>query len=112
MRRARRPFIPQCRRVFLGCEGESERGYGGLIGRLLEEQRRDVHLDVVLLKPGGGDPLALVERAVKYIRENEQKRNAPYVHRALLLDADTLGRSLDWTGMLGSFRWPVREAST
>jgi hypothetical protein len=95
MRRPRRPFIPQRRRVFLGCEGDSERGYGGLISRLLEEQRRDVHLDVVLLKPGGGDPLALVERALKYIRENEHKRNAPYVHRALLLDGDTLGRNLD-----------------
>ena len=94
MRRPRHPFIPQRRRVFFGCEGDSERGYGGLIGRLLEEQRRDIHLDVTLLKPGGGDPLALVERAIKYIRENERKREAPYALRVLLLDSDTLGRNL------------------
>jgi len=65
--RRRRLFIPQRRRIFLGCEGESERGYGALIGRLLESQRRDVHLQVVLLKPGGGDPLALIEQARKRI---------------------------------------------
>jgi hypothetical protein len=50
--------------VFLGCEGESERGYGILIRQLLNEQRKDIFLDVVLLKPGGSDPLALLERAV------------------------------------------------
>jgi hypothetical protein len=81
MKRPRRPFIPQRRRVFFGCEGDSERGYGGLIGRLLEEQRRDIHLDVTLLKPGGGDPLALVERAIKYIRDSERKWEAPYALR-------------------------------
>jgi hypothetical protein len=35
MMRRRRLLIPQRRRIFLGCEGESERGYGALIGRFV-----------------------------------------------------------------------------
>jgi hypothetical protein len=93
MMRRRRPTIPQRRRIFLGCEGESERGYGALISRLLENQRRDVHLHVVLLRPGGGDPLALIERALKLILEGERKSESPYLHRAVLLDDDRLGQA-------------------
>lgn len=51
---------PQRRRVFFGCEGESERSYGTLLNKLLDQIRPDVHLDVVLLQPGSGDHLALV----------------------------------------------------
>jgi hypothetical protein len=91
--RRRRPTIPQRRRIFLGCEGESERGYGALISRLLETQRRDVHLQVVLLKPGGGDPLALIERADKLILAGERKSESPYLHRAVLIDDDRLGQA-------------------
>src|SRR5271163_2170925 len=93
MKRLRRRLIPQRRRVFLGCEGESERGYGALVNRLLETRRQDVHLDIALLKPGGGDPLALIELAVRRITEGERKRESPYVHRAVLLDADRRGQS-------------------
>jgi hypothetical protein len=93
MMRRRRLLIPQRRRIFLGCEGESERGYGALIGRLLESQRRDVHLHVVLLKPGGGDPLALIEQARKRILEGERKSESLYVHRGVLIDGDRLGQA-------------------
>ncbi len=93
MTRRRRLLIQQRRRIFLGCEGESERGYGALIGRLLESRRRDMHLHVVLLKPGGGDPLALIELARKRISEGERKSESPYVHRAVLIDADRLGQA-------------------
>jgi hypothetical protein len=82
MKRRRRRLIPQRRRVFLGCEGESERGYCALLSRLLEARRRDVHLDIVLLQPGGGDPLALVELASRRIAEGERKRDSKYVLRA------------------------------
>lgn len=95
MRRPRRPLIPQRRRAFLGCEGESERGYGALMRRLLEHRRRDTHLDVVLLQPGGGDPLALVQLALKRIAESERKRGSPYFLRALLIDEDKLGQTPD-----------------
>jgi hypothetical protein len=63
--------------VFFGCEGESERGYGALINRFIENYRKDIHLDIVLLRPGGGDPLALVELAARLIKEGERKRDAP-----------------------------------
>jgi hypothetical protein len=93
MMRRRRQVIPQRRRVYLGCEGESERGYGARVSRLLENRRRDVHLHVDLLRPGGGDPLALVELARRRIAEGERKSESLYVHRAVLMDADRLGQS-------------------
>jgi hypothetical protein len=91
--RLRRTARPQRRPVFLGCEGESERGYGTLIGRLRDELRRDLHLDVTLLRPGGGDPLALVELACQKIAHNERNRDIRYSVRAILLDSDNLGKS-------------------
>jgi hypothetical protein len=93
MMRRRRRVIPQRRRVYLGCEGESERGYGALVSRLLENRRRDVHLHVDLLRPGGGDPLALIELARKRIAEGERKSESAYVYRVVLMDADRLGQS-------------------
>jgi hypothetical protein len=74
--------------MFLGCEGDSERGYGALLGDLLEERRQDIHLDVVLLRPGGGDPLTLVKRCEEYFARNARRGSPAYIHRALLLDSD------------------------
>lgn len=91
--RRRRPALPQRRPVFFGCEGESEFGYGALIRRLREECRRDLHLDVTLLRPGGGDPLALVELACRKIASTERSRDIRYSIRAVLLDSDKLGRN-------------------
>lgn len=93
MMRRRRVLIPQRRRIFLGCEGESERAYGALVGRLLESRRRDRHLHVVLLQPGGGDPLALLELARKRIAEGERRSESSYFYRAVLMDVDRLGQS-------------------
>jgi hypothetical protein len=67
--------IPQRRRIFLGCEGESERSYGVLLGRLVEVRHGRIHLDTVLLRPGGGDPLALMERAVLMGRRVSRRGN-------------------------------------
>lgn len=89
--RRRRAALPQRRPVFFGCEGESEFGYGALVRRLQEEHRRDLHLDVTLLRPGGGDPLALVELACQKIRDTERKRDIHYSFRVVLLDSDKLG---------------------
>jgi hypothetical protein len=88
-----RPLIPRRRRVYLGCEGESERGYGVLLARLLDQRRKDVHIHLDLLRPGGGDPLALVELAVQRISDDKRKRDRrdPFVVRAILLDADRRG---------------------
>jgi hypothetical protein len=84
---------PQRRPVFLGCEGDSEHTYGALISRLHEEHRRDLYLHVVLLKPGGGDPLTLVGRACHRFVEFERKRDRRYAVRAVLLDADRRGQA-------------------
>jgi hypothetical protein len=88
----KRPHIPPRRRIFLGCEGDSERGYGALLSNLLRERCHDVHLDVVLLRPGGGDSLTLVERARDHIIQSEERKGyPPYVVRGLLLDGDLRG---------------------
>lgn len=87
-----RPLIPPRRRIFLGCEGDSERGYAAFLGQLLQEGGCHVHLDAVPLT--GGDPLALVELAGRRIRENERKRS-PYSIRAVLLDFDRVSQAPD-----------------
>jgi hypothetical protein len=85
--------IPPRRRIFLGCEGSSEQAYGTLLARLARD-RQDihVHIDVVGLNPGAGDPLALVERVFQEIARRERDR-VPYVIKALLLDHDKIGHA-------------------
>lgn len=89
MRPPRRIVVPR-RRLFVGCEGESEQGYVALLARLAEAARLPVHLDAVLLRPGGGDPLGLVELAAKRVAERAKKHGA-YEARFVLLDDDKLG---------------------
>jgi hypothetical protein len=92
MTRPRR-LIPQRRRLFVGCEGESEQGYIALLARLIEVERLAVHLDSVLLRPGGGDPLAIVELAAERAEEREGRRGEPYERRYVILDDDKLGQT-------------------
>lgn len=84
----KRPRIlrPQRKRVFLGCEGESERGYGRLLGLLLEAQGLSIFIDTFVLQPGSGDPLELVKRAKSQIERREK-----YAVHAILLDSDRRG---------------------
>src|SRR5262245_32655111 len=84
--RRRRPHIPQRRRIFLGCEGQSEGGYGTLVARIAREYPGiHVFIDVRVLNPGAGNPRALVQRAVQIIEEEEE----PYALKAILLDVAT-----------------------
>lgn len=92
MRRPRR-MIQQRRRVFVGCEGESEQAYTALLARLVETARLAVYLDAVLLQPAGGDPLAIVERAAARAAEREQRHGDPYERRFVILDDDKLGQT-------------------
>jgi len=85
----RRIVIPQRKRVFLGCEGESEQSYGALLSRIVGVQRQDFFLDTVLLRPGGGDPLALVELAAKKKKLGEKKGD--YAAAFALIDSDKRG---------------------
>jgi hypothetical protein len=92
MRRYRGSIAPR-RRIFLGCEGSSEQAYGTLLGRLARDRpNMHVHIDVVRLNPGAGDPLALVERALQEVARNERGR-VPYAIKALLLDRDRIGQA-------------------
>ncbi len=82
--------IPIRKRIFLGCEGESEHGYGALLARLADEAGLHLAIQSALLRPGGGDPLALVELAVELSRRGEKKRGA-FALKAVLLDRDKVG---------------------
>jgi hypothetical protein len=88
---SRRAIIPPRRRIFVGCEGESERGYATFLSQRLREQY-DLHIamNTEVLRPGGGDPLALVQLAVQKIARNE-RNHGPYQLKAIQLDSDRLG---------------------
>src|SRR5947209_6048899 len=86
----RGPRRIQRRRVFAGCEGESERGYAVFTSNILATVHARVHIDAKLLRPGGGDPLALVEVAQAIIRREEKNRE-PYDSKFIFLDSDKLG---------------------
>lgn len=91
----RRPAtIRQRTRIFLGCEGESEQSYGKLLQRMALERDISIAITAELLRPGGGDPLALVELACSRIKRNEQSYGG-FRHKAVLLDADKLTISPD-----------------
>ena len=90
-----RPKIRQRMPIFVGCEGESERGYVALLDRLAEQQGLAIHLDSVLLRPGGGDPCSLIELAARKLAEKLRKRGVQYHAKVVLLDQDLLGRVPD-----------------
>jgi hypothetical protein len=82
------------RRFFLGCEGESEVAYGLRVGELINEPRDDIYLNVVLLRPCAGDPLALVEKAcAKLAQEYRDGPDLAYEDKWILLDTDLLGEN-------------------
>lgn len=86
------PRFPQRKRIFVGCEGESERGYAALLSRLLEQRHRRMHFDSIVLRPGGGDPCGLIETAIRKVRRAES-RFGRYHKKVLFLDRDRLGQS-------------------
>lgn len=88
----RRPTIERRRRIFLGCEGESEQAYGAFLQRLADEIGIKVHILPINLRPAG-DPLALAEKAVKAFSREEKKGG--FFGKAIILDADRLNDPLD-----------------
>ncbi len=86
-----RPSIAQRTRYFIGCEGESEQSYVRLVGNIAESQGNPIHLDPVLLRPGGGDPCALVELAARKLSERTRNRGR-FQAQFILLDDDCLGK--------------------
>ncbi|MDR7038379.1 hypothetical protein J2X36_003143 [Methylobacterium sp. BE186] len=57
---------------------------------MVEIRHRRIFIDAVVLQPGGGDPLAIVERAIRVMLRRAQ-RNGMYAIRAIMLDTDKLG---------------------
>jgi hypothetical protein len=91
--RRRRPRIPPRIRIFFGCEGESEQGYGALLQHVADA-RGEPHIALDLQVLGGGDPLAIVEQACRRAKKQTSKHGEFFI-RVVLLDADKLGQSLD-----------------
>ncbi len=87
MRNRRRSSIPLRRPVFVGCEGESESGYAGRMQDMIREARLSVHLVVVDLGIGAGDPCSRIEMAVRKLEHLRKTRTAP-AERFVLLDSD------------------------
>lgn len=75
--------------VFLGCEGESEQAYGQFLYEIVRQRDLPIHIEVVNLNPGAGDPLSRVKRAVKEIARRSQRR-AEFAYRAILMDDDQI----------------------
>jgi hypothetical protein len=84
------PVKPR-KRVFVGCEGESERSYIALLQQFMGI-RAEFHLVNDVLN--GGDPLAIVDSAIKALRRNTTKNRGSFVAKFVLLDSDLLGREL------------------
>jgi hypothetical protein len=92
--RKRRSSIPQRRPIFVGCEGESESGYVGLLQDLIRDASVPVHLIVVDLGIGAGDPLTRIEMAVRKLEQLRRTRTAP-PERFILLDYDQVDSNRD-----------------
>lgn len=87
-----RRLRPQRRRLFVGCEGESERGFVALLQRIAEQEGLLVHLDGVLLQPGGGDPCGIIQMAIE-LSHRRASRHGAYEARFVLLDFDKVGQN-------------------
>lgn len=83
----RRQAIPKRKRIFIGCEGESEQAYGAFLNNLAEISGVKVHIVTVNLQPAG-DPLVLSQKAVNALRFHE--RRGGFVAAAIFLDCDRL----------------------
>ncbi|MFT4181144.1 MAG: RloB domain-containing protein [Rhizobium sp.] len=89
----KRAHIPIRTPIFLGCEGESEQGYGAFLNDIVRARDLAFHIEVVNLNPGAGDPLARVKKAVQEIKKRSQRR-AEFSYRALMMDDDQIAGSV------------------
>lgn len=88
----RRRIIERRARIFLGCEGESEQGYGAFLRRLADAAQLKVHIVTKNLQPAG-DPLALAAKAITQFDKDHRK--APFAGKAIMLDVDRLAEPAD-----------------
>ena len=85
----RRRWVEPRRVIFIGVEGKSDQAFGRFLGRCCEEAGLHLHLDV---RPGsGGDSVAVVEEAVRYLRHSGKSNIR---NRLVLLDRDRIKKDL------------------
>ena len=80
--------MKQRTRIFVGCEGASERSYVRWLQAAANQLGLAVHFDGVIA--GGGDPLAVVQESLKALRVKERMQGK-FKFKAILLDSDKLG---------------------
>lgn len=80
--------ISQRVKVFVGCEGRSERAYVRWLQERADQQGLRVHFDS--FDTGGGDPLAVVEKSIREALRNERYKGR-YRTKFVLLDEDRIG---------------------
>ena len=80
--RRRRP-VPQRRAIFVRVEGQSELAFVRFLGKCCE--RQSLHLHVDARPANGGDSVAVVEAAARYVR-----RHPGHSRKLVLLDEDRL----------------------
>ena len=85
--RRRAHHRPERKPVFVGCEGASEVSYVAFLSDLAEAARLPVFIKPIALREG--DPLARVEKAIRLIDDNREKR-IDYAARFILMDSDQI----------------------
>lgn len=80
---------PQRVRIFFAFEGESERAFGAWLKELCDEHHLNVHLDRPR-RMSGGDPLDLVQRALKARQRSKEGAGLGHRQSCLLIDTDRL----------------------
>jgi hypothetical protein len=84
----KRGSVPVKKRVYLGCEGDSEVAYGQLLNDFLNDAGIAIHLVPERLNPGAGDPQACVRKAIARIRHLNNMRSPSFTLAAVLIDHD------------------------
>jgi hypothetical protein len=84
--------VKQRKRIFVGCEGDSERSYARWLQDLSNSMAPRFQLDPFIA--GGGDPLAIVEACIRASKKRERERGL-FWRRVIILDSDKLGENLD-----------------
>ena len=85
--------IKQRKRIYLGCEGPSEQSYVVRLGQIADAAGLHLHFDNDIPRPGG-DPIELVQSAIRRIKERE--KHGAFAVRAILLDQDKIGLKPEW----------------
>jgi hypothetical protein len=83
----RRTRITRRRRIFVGCEGESEQAYCQVLNDILNDQNLNLHLEVTLVGEGAGGPKQKVLKAIQKITHSEDC-SGRFVKKVLFIDSD------------------------